>query len=235
MRVFSIHSKNRGGSMPDVLYRQDGTQTTNHNKGEPEVAALFAEIKESFPWFEEGDHRAVSDPYVHEVLNERVIRTCRMIANAENDLGKRVATAHRLFGMDSKTSMMYITVLYEGPNPAWMPQDAFILGVTEHHEEYGRPVNQAMLGFKEYFFVVPPASMGQLGLNIEGVNPDTVFSALEVNGQVVAYRRYTNFAESDTGVLANWQMLFVLHAKLARRMDLVRQMFALPYIHELTD
>lgn len=221
--------------MPDVLYRQDGTKTKNQNKGAPEVPALFAEIKSVFPWFDEGDHRAVSEAYVHEVLGERVIRTCVMIANAEEALGKRVATAHRLFGMDSQTSMLYVTVLFDGEKPAWMDPDAFILGVTEHHEEYGRPVNPAMLGFKEYFFVVPPLDMGQFGLDLENVNADTVFSALEVNNRVVAYRRYSNFTEGDAGVLANWQMLYVLHAKLARRMDLVRTMFSLPYIHELTD
>ena len=221
--------------MPDVLYRQDGTQTNNYNKGAPEVPALFAEIKASFPWFNEGDHRAVSEAYTHEVLGERVIRTCVMIANAEEALGKRVATAHQLFGLDSKTSMLYVTVLFDGQMPAWMDPNAFILGVTEHHEEYGRPVNPAMLTFKEYFFVVPPADMSQFGLNLEGINSDTVFSALEVDGQVVAYRRYSNYTEGDTGVLANWQMLYVLHAKLARRMDLVRQMYALSYIAELTE
>jgi hypothetical protein len=221
--------------MPDILYRQDGTQTPNYNKGAEQVPALFAQIKESFPWFDEGLHRAVSEAYTHEVLGERVMRTCVMIANAEEALGKRLATAHRLFGMDSKTSMLYVTVLFDGQKPSWMHPDAFVLGVTEHHEEYGRPVNPAMLAFKEYFFVLPLADMAQLNIDIEGVNRDTVFSALEVDGQVVAYRRYTNYDESDTGVLANWQMLYVLHAKLARRMDLAREMFALPFIHELTD
>lgn len=221
--------------MPDVLYRQDGTQTRNFNKGEPEVQPQFDLIKQSFPWFAVEEHRAVSEAYVHEVLQEQVIRTCVMIAVAEEALGKRVATAHRVFGMDSHTSMLYVTVLYDGEKPSWLAPEAFILGVTEHHEEYGRPVNQAMLGFKEYFFVVPPADMNQFGLDLTNLNSDTVFSALEVDGQVVAYRRYSNFAEGDTGVLANWQMLYVLHAKLARRMDLVRQMFALPYISELTE
>ncbi|WP_396190156.1 hypothetical protein [Flavobacterium sp.] len=221
--------------MPDVLYRQDGTTTRNFNKGEAEVPALFARIKDVFPWFQEGEHRAASEAYTHEVLQEEVMRTCVMISVAEEALGKRVATAHRLFGMESLTSMLYVTVLFDGEKPSWMHPEAFILGVTEHHEEYGKPVNPAMLGFKEYFFVVPPAAMAQFGLSLEGINSDTVFSALEVDGQVVAYRRYTNFAEGDTGVLANWQMLYVLHAKLARRMDLVRQMYGLPYIHELTE
>lgn len=221
--------------MPDVLYRQDGTRTSNFNKGAEQVPGLFADIKAKFPWFNEGDHRAVSEAYTHEVLGERVMRTCVMIANAEEALGKRVATAHRLFGLDSLTSMLYVTVLFDGENPSWMHPDAFILGVTEHHEEYGRPINPAMLGFKEYFFVVPPLDMNQFGLDIEGINADTVFSALEVNGQVVAYRRYSNFTPGDSGVLANWQMLYVLHAKIARRMDLVRQMYALPYIAELTE
>lgn len=221
--------------MPDILFRQDGSQVANHNKGEGVVPVLFAQIKDRFPWFDEGEHRAVAEPYMHEVLQEQVIRTCVLVAEVENILGKRVATAHRLFGLSSQTSMLYITTLFEGENPAWLPEQAFVLGVTEHHEEYGRPINPLMLGFKEYFFVVPPVDMNQFGLDIEGINSDTVFSALEVNGQLVSYRRYSNFAADDSGVLANWQTLYVMYAKLARRMDLVRKMFALPFIHELTD
>lgn len=221
--------------MPDILYRQNGTQVHNHNTESSQMQPQFDEIKSSFPWFDETLHRTVSDAYVHEVLQEPVIRTCVMLTNAEEVLGKRVATAHRLFGMTSKTSMLYVTVLFDGVNPSWMPQNAFILGVTEHHEELNRPISAAMLGFKEYFFVLPLAEVTQLGLDTQDVNTDTVFSALEVDGQVVAYRRYSNFAVGDTGSLANWQLLYVLHAKLARRMDLVRTMFSLPFIHELTD
>lgn len=221
--------------MPDILYKQDGTKVTNHNTESSQMQPLFAEIKGSFPWFDENVHRTVSDVYVHEVLQERVIRTCVMLSNAEEVLGKRVATAHRLFGLDSNTSMLYATVLFDGVNPSWLPQDAFILGVTEHYEEFNRPISPAMLGFKEYFFVLPLVAVAELGLDTQDVNTDTVFSALEVDGQVVAYRRYSNFAVGDTGSLANWQLLYVLHAKLARRMDLVRTMFSLPFIHELTD
>lgn len=219
--------------MPDVLYKQDGQTIRNFNKGADEVQPLFDRVKAKFPWFDGEVHRAVSEGYQHEILGEEVIRTCLMIANAEEALGKRVMTAHRLFGMDSGTSMIYVTVLHDGERPAWAHPDAYILGVTEHHEEFGRPVNQQMLAFKEYFFVLPIAAMAELGLSLDGINADTMFSALVVGDQVVAYRRYTNFAEGDTGVLANWQMLYVLHAKLARRMDLVRGLFQLPYLHEL--
>lgn len=221
--------------MPDVMYRKGEQEVRNYNKGDAKVDEQFSKVKAKFPWFDEGVHRAASDEYVHEVLGEKVIRTCVMIATAEEALGKRVMTAHRLFGMDSGTSMFYATVLFDGVNPTWMPEGAYVLGVTEHHEEFGKPVGDKMLGFKEYFFVVPPAVMGGLGIDLTGLNADTLFSALEVNGQVVSYRRYTNYDTEDTGVLANWQMLYVLHCKLAKRMDLARSMFGLPYIHELTD
>jgi hypothetical protein len=126
--------------------------------------------------------------------------------------------------------MLYATVLFDSDKPTWAHDDMFIIGVTEHHEEYNKPVNPDMLTFKEYFFVTSQSHAETLGLDLENVNNDTVFSALVKDNQVVAYRRYSNFVETDTGVLAAWQMAYVVHAKLARRMDLVRALFANPFI-----
>ena len=218
--------------MPDVLYRQDGSQIANHNKGEPEVETLFAAVKADFPWFDPEQHRAAADQYRHELLKEDVIRTCLMISVAEEALSERVMTAHRLFGMDSKTSMLYVTKLYQGEQPAWAVQGMTVLGVTEHHEEMARPINPAMLTFNEYFFVAPKDVLASLGVNTENTNHDTMYSALVSDGEIKSIRRYSNFVEGDTGVLANWQMMYTLHAKLARRMDLVRTLFSLPYLTE---
>jgi len=217
--------------MPDVLYKQDNTKVVNHNKDEKELTdSLFAEIKSKFDWFNEIDHRAVSDKYTHEILGNQVIRTCVMLPTAEAMVGKRLATAHRLFDVDTNTSMLYSTILFADEQPSWAHPDMFIIGVTEHYEEYNKPVNPDMLTFKEYFFVTSTEGAQTLGLDLTGVNHDTVFSALVKDDQVVAYRRYSNFVETDTGVLANWQMAYVVHAKLARRMDLVRALFANPFI-----
>ena len=70
-----------------------------------------------------------------------------------------------------------------------------------------------------------------MGFDLSDRNDDTLFSVLVSDGNIVGQRRYTNFDTNDTGVLANWQMMYVMYAKKARRMDLARSLFAQPYVH----
>jgi len=216
--------------MPDVLYKQDGTKVKNINLTDDESIPLIQELKSKFDWVVDDDYRAVAEKYYHEYINANVIRTCVVLKTAENLVGKSVATAHRLFDVDSNTSMLYTTSLFEDENPSWLPQDAFILGVTEHHEEYTRPVNPKMLEFKEYFFIAPTETLVTLGLDLTDINKDTVYSALVVNDEIKSIRRYTNFIEGDMGVLANWQMLYMIFAKKARRLDLIKEFLSKPFL-----
>ena len=218
--------------MADILYTSAG-QVALHDKNDPDAERSFDAIQLSFPWFDRDAHRGALDRYRHEAVGEEVICACVMISHAEDLLQERVGTAHRLFGMESLTSVLYVTKLYQGPPPAWADPEMVVLGVTEHHEEMMRPCRPDMLTFAEFFFVAPPAVLQGLGLDLTGVNHDTVFSALVRDGQVVCYRRYTNFVEGDTGVLANWQTLYTLHCKLARRMDLVRGLFSLQFVADM--
>lgn len=217
--------------MPDILFKQDGQKVENFNKSQPESTALFDVIKQAFPWFDIGSHRAVSQPYVHEVIGKQVMRTCLMMNYAESIIEGTFSTAHRLFDIDTCTSMIYVTKLFEGDTPSWATDDMYILGYTEHHEEFKKPCDPAMLSFSEYFFIASDERLEAMGFDLTDRNEDTLFSLLVSDGQVVAQRRYTNFDESDSGVLANWQMMYVMFAKKARRMDLVRSLFAQPYVH----
>jgi hypothetical protein len=216
--------------MPDVLYKIDGVKVTNHNQGEDQATGLFDVVKEKFTWFDKEVHRAVSQAYHHEILGEQVIRTCVVMKYAEEVLDDVFGTAHRLFGMDSGTSMFYVTKLFQGTNPAWCDENMFILSFTEHHEELNRPCSPNMLGFTEYFFVASPEKLAEMEYDLTDVNDDTLFSVLTVNDEIVAKRRYTNFVEDDAGVLANWQTMYVMYAKKARRMDLVRSLFSKSFV-----
>jgi hypothetical protein len=216
--------------MADVLYKQDGSKVRNINLTDDESIPLMAQLKSKFDWINQEEYRAVAEPYFHEYLEANVIRTCVIIKVAEVLLGKSLATAHRLFDLDSNTSMLYATSLFQEEQPAWAPPNAFILGVTEHYEEYSHAINPKMLDFKEYFFVAPPETLIELGVDQTDINNDTVYSALVSNNEVKAIRRYTNFVENDPGILANWQLLYIIFAKKARRLDLIRDLLSKPFV-----
>jgi len=219
--------------MPDLMYKNNGDKIASYRADDTRYTELFTELKIKFPWINIEQYRGVSEPYLHEYLNENVIRSCLILKEAITLVGNEdFATAHRLFSLDSNTSMLYTTKLFIEDTPSWVTQEMFILAVTEHYEEYGKPCNPKMLTFKEYFVIAPQKTLETFNLNLTDSNNDTVFSILvDNNNQIISTRRYTNFDIRDTtGVLASWQTYYVMYAKKQKRMDLVRTMFSKPYI-----
>lgn len=212
--------------MPDTLYKQTGEVIINHGQGEPERETLFETIRASFPWFDSDFHFEAADPHTHEVLNERVIRTCFNAGDAFYMVGHKVASAHGIFCLDSKTSFVMTTELFTGDQPVWKPAGAHVIAVTGHYEEYGKPAPEGFDSFREYFMACRPEVAAEaLGLETEGVNEDTLYSVLSDGSAILAARRYTGY--KDEGVLSNWQGLYVFFCKRAKRMDLARQLFEL--------
>jgi len=125
---------------------------------------------------------------------------------------------------------LYTTDIMLGNKPSWAHQDMFIIAETNHYEEYKKPCKPEMLTFKEYFFVASLEVLSTLNLNLENLNDDTLFSALVSNNEVISYRRYTNFDDASQGVLANWQVIYTLAARKARRMDLVKELYSKSYV-----
>lgn len=212
--------------MSDSLFKLDNTRVDNVPISEDESSPLFSKLKEVFPWVKNVNYNGISNPYHHEILNETVMRTCVPTATVESMIGKKVASAHRLFALDSKTSMLYVTNLFQDENPSWVTDDMFIIGVTEHFEELNRPVNPLMLTFKEYFFVASDSLISSYNPSfLEDKDSDTVFSALVVDGEIKTIRKYNDFVKDGNDFLINWQSVYFLFAKKARRMDLIRDLF----------
>jgi len=216
--------------MPDTLFKQDGIQSLSHDKGTDRAEELFDTVKNKFSWFNVDEHRGASEPYVHEILNEEIQRCCATVEYVKRALNKEVYLSHRMFGMESGTSYLYTTDIMLDNKPSWAHQDMFIIAETNHYEEYNKPCKPEMLTFKEYFFVASPEVLSTLNLNLDNMNEDTLFSALVSNNEVVSYRRYTNFDEESQGVLANWQVIYTLAARKARRMDLVKELYSKSYV-----
>jgi len=217
--------------MPDIMYKADGEKVETFLKSNPESVALFDQIKGAFPWFDVLSHRAVSQSYVHEVTGKRVMRTCLMMHYAQTILDGVFGTAHRLFDVETGTSMLYVKKLFVNAKPAWAPDDMYILSYTEHHEEYMKPCDPLFLSFTEYIFIASDDRLNQMGFDLSDRNDDTLFSVLVSNGQIISQRRYTNFDPTDAGALANWQTMYVMYAKKVGRLDLAQSLFAQPFVN----
>ena len=217
----------------DLMYQTNGNKVPNYRSNNSRYSELFSELKTKFPWITLSQYAGVSESYTDEYLNENVVRSCLVLKQAFTLLGNEdFALAHRLFSLDSNTSMLSITKLFVEEQPSWVSQEMFILSVTEHYEEYNKPCNPKMLTYKEYSFVAPQETLETFSLDLSDLNNDTAFSILvDNNNQIISKRRYTNFDINDTSsFLANWQTYYIMYAKKAKRMDLVRNMFSKSYI-----
>jgi len=218
--------------MSDTLFLNTGVRVQNYKNAEDGATELWDELKAQFSWVDPEFSRAVSESYMHEFLNERVTRTCLPTSSVEPVVGRQVGTAHRLFGRDSGTSIMYVTDLWEQDKPEWMSPQSHAIGFTNSFAEFGKPSRPEMLNFFEIFFIAPDEELsGFYGFDLSDANDSTLYSALVSNNSPIAYRRYTNFAANDSeGILMNWQSLYVFFCKKARRMDLARSLFSQPFM-----
>ena len=83
-----------------------------------------------------------------------------------------------------------------------------------------------MLTFKEYFFVASDSLISSYNPSfLENKDSDTVFSALVVDDEIKTIRKYNDFVKDGNDFLINWQSVYFLFAKKARRMDLIRELF----------
>jgi hypothetical protein len=208
----------------DILHFSGGQVSVSHDIKEDDQTTdtLFNTLKQDFPWITKAEYRGISDVYQHEYTKTNVVRTCLYVTIAENLLGKKIGTAHRLFDVDNKTSCLYATVLYEGERPSWAIGDMFVMGYTEHHEELGKPCSPELLNFKEYFFTASEETLQQLGIDTTNINEDTIYSVVVADNEIVSARKYTDFLEEEDEF--SWQLLYIMFAKKARRMDLVREL-----------
>lgn len=218
--------------MSDSLYLSDGRVVHNHNFFSESGDALFDRLRAVFPVTLKDTYQAIADEYVHEVLGRPVIRTCLLVQDAKDMLGKDVFTCHRVFDLEENTSILYTTDFFDQAAPAFFSPGSCVLAKTEHYEEYGRPASAQLLGFCEYFFIAPLNELNSFyGLQLDSIPASTLFSALVKDGEIVSVRRYTN--ESDM-LLTNWQTAYIYFARKARRIDLMRQLLNLEFIADYT-
>lgn len=216
--------------MSDSFYLQGGQAVHNRDHDLPEADALYEALRQVFPSTLMDSYQGFTDQYQHEFLNEPVLRACMLIQDAKDLTGTDAAACHRLFGMQSATSVLYTTVLDEEPEKAFLSQSSYVVAKTVHYEEFGRPCRPEMLTFTELFFVAPLSELQSFyGLSLTEIPPGTIFSAVVANNQLVSVRRYTS--ETDN-LLGQWQSIYVLFCKRARRMDLARRLINLEFLDE---
>jgi hypothetical protein len=220
--------------MADTMYKQDGTVVRCYDSDTLDYNNLSSQLKEKFSWFSDTEDFGLTDQYVHEYLNEPVIRSCviPILANIYIDKLEQVDTkvANRLFCMESQTSVLYTTDIFtDSTMPSWVDQEMFIIAYTKAYEEYMRPCSEKLLNFTEYFFVAPDNVILNLGFEPEVEN--TVYSMIVSNNTIVAKRKYRELTTSGyRSVITPWQILYSVQARAYGRKDLIVDMYNKPYI-----
>ena len=207
----------------DKLFLANGQVSQNKNIVDSEVNEYKQLLKENFSWFRDVDHVAIADPYTHEIFNETCIRTCFPAPVLTELTGIEYATAHRMFLPESNKSYVFGLSLYDSEQPSWITEEAFVLAEFTKHIEAGRDAPN--LEFKELVFVCTDSFAENLGINTANKTLDSFCSAIIVNNEIVATRIYTN-PTGDDPLLTNWQSLYVLFCKKAKRIDLARELFS---------
>ncbi len=206
--------------MADTLYFPDNTAIRTIDVLNDTSNELWDILEGQFDWVKREDYISISPSYTHEHIGEVVTRTCVPTKTISEILGRKVFTAHRLFGTESKTSSLYVTDIFLGEQPAWIPSSGAVLGKTTHYDEVGKPCKPEMLNFSEQFFICSKEDAGAIfGLHPERLTNDSIYSALVVEGQSepVAFRYY------DTGF--DWQSFYVALARAHGDLSLARELF----------
>lgn len=206
--------------MADTLYFPDNTSIRTIDVFNDTSNMLWDTLEGQFDWVNRENYISISPSYTHEHIGEVVTRTCVPTNTISEILGRKVFTAHRLFGTESETSSLYVTDIFLDDQPSWVPSSGAVLGKTAHYDEVARPCKPEMLNFSEHFFICSREDAGaNFGLYPETLNHDTIYSALVVEGnpEPVAFRYY------DTGF--DWQSFYVALARAHGDLSLARDLF----------
>ena len=203
--------------MSEVYYSGDISRTAYAYDAQP--SELYAQLQEKFPWVKQEHCFSISEPSMHEVLEEPVI-TCNLPYPTSAILGgPDAAMAARKFCMDSGTSFLRLYRLPTEPNPEWMPAQANLMLVGENFEEFGRPFNPKAKTFKDYYFGGNPEVI-ETHFNLPNRRGayDTWYGATVVNGQVVRVKQY---CYEEQSAFSDWEVVFIGLCKRHNRLDLL--------------
>lgn len=206
--------------MADTLYFPNNTAIRTIDVLNDTSNALWDTLESQFDWVKREEYISISPSYTHEHLEEVVTRTCVPTRSVGEILGRKFFSAHRLFGTESKTSSLYVTDIFLGDHPPWLPSSGAVIGETTHYDEVSRPCRPEMLNFSEQFFICNREDAGtKFGLYPEKLTNDSIYSALVVKGQSepIAFRYY------DTGF--DWQSFYVALARAHGDLSLARELF----------
>ena len=217
--------------MGDIIHKSDGTTVSEYRIGTVEFENTASIINQKFSWFDRNQCIYLTQPHTHEFINENIIRACVLREEAINLLGNDLFfTTHRIFDIDSSTSVLGVFSLYTDSIPAWVNKEMFIFGIIEYYEEYGRPSIPNMINLKEYAFIAPEETLVSLGLNLASdENFTTAYTALVNNNEIIAVRKYSSNDTVNPGMLSTLWGMVVTEAKKQKRMDIVRNLFSKTY------
>jgi hypothetical protein len=201
--------------MNEVYYSGSIQRNTYAYEDKPDH--LWALLKEKFPWVKQEQYFSISDPAMHEVLNEPVMTACLPYPQCTILAGEGVSLAARKFCMESVTSFLRVYTLVKEDRPMWLPEGANLLFVGENRQEFGRPFNPLASTFKDYYFGGNPELIeSHFNLPARRGTYDTWYGATVKDNQVLRVKQY---CYDEQGIFSDWDVAFIALCKRDRPQD----------------
>lgn len=172
---------------------------------------LWSKLIIAFPWIDAQDYFSVSTPIFHEVLQEEVITCCLPFAYSKYTFGEKVFLTTRKFCLSSKTSFLRTYEIFEGAQPACIPESIQILFVGKNHAEYMRPYPETVSDITDYYFGGTPQTIEDLfKLEPKRGKYETWYSATVVEGSV---KRVKQYCSDDQNKFSDWDVAYLMQQK----------------------
>ena len=182
-------------------------------------AELYAQLKEAFPWVNPTEYFSISTPAFHEVIEEEVITCCLPLRQTKALMGEHSALTARKFCMQSKTSFLRSYELWESDRPAWLPACAKPMFIGKNFQEFGRPFNEKVRTFADYYFDGPCAEIeAHFNLPERRGAYETWYGVTVVGDEVKRVKQYVYDEENQ---FSDWDVVFLSFLKRIDRLDVL--------------
>jgi len=190
---------------------------------------LQNKIQELFTWIDIAEYTTISSPAYHEVLDENVISLTFPAPYSKTLMqDENVIIAGRKLCLSSKTSFINAYYLFEGQKPSWMLEQAKILSITKHFEEFGRQTPIKYNDYYDLYFMGPEEQIEQhFNLDPKRGTYSTFYGAtvLSETNSLVRIKQYCYDIESQNlyGTLADWDIAYIANCKRLGKEYLLEQ------------
>ena len=171
------------------------------------------------------EHTVISDTYIHEYLNEKVIQTCVARKSYIQYLNNNFVSASRLFALESKKQFLFINGGHWQDNPSWCHSDAIILSVSTHIKEDGVAYLEKADDYKKYVIKTNSTiSKQEFGIELKDDSDEMIYAIVEGN-TLKAVRKLEPMTGTKDELLSNWEGLYCFYTKKEDKKEYIKKLF----------